>query len=965
MTLLKLPATIGAVLALVIGIVGVSAASARASETFGIETFENSILNQEGLPAAQAGSHPYAMTTTIVFNHHYNEEYKDRNGGNGELPDGDPKSLEVNLPAGLIVNPTATEKRCTENEIENTECPRAAAVGVATVDTSGSLGEQRAPVYTMVTPPGVPGEFAFNVTGVGVIVHIVGKVRTGTDYGLSADVMDITQKAAFYGAKLTLWGNPSDESHDKERGECGSSTGPGGSCPVARTGGPFLTLPSSCTGTLTATMRAQSWQEPNWTPLQQSSPAMHAVEGCGLLSFGPSLTAQPIGAQPGVPPADSPSGLSVNLQVPQEERLTGLATANLKNTVVTLPAGMAVSPSAANGLGACSEAEIGLHNAEEPSCPDDSKVAEAEIVTPLLEAPLKGSVYLAQQGNAGPAQGSNPFSSLLAIYLVAEGSGALIKLAGHVEADPSTGQLTTTFENNPQLPFSELKLSFFTGPRAPLVSPPACGTYTTTTQLTPWSAPFSGPPATPQDSFTLASGCGGGFAPSFTAGMESSQAGAFSPFSVTFSRQDGEQRLGGVQVTTPPGLLGALKSVVQCPEPQASAGACGPESLIGETTVAAGPGEDPYWVKGGRVYLTGPYKGAPFGLSIVVPAIAGPFNLGNVIVRAAITVDPHTAQVTVTSDPLPSILQGIPLDLRTVNVTVDRPGFMFNPTNCSPLTAAATIASTGGASAAVSSPFHVTNCAALAFKPSFTVSTQAKTSKANGASLDVKVISGSGQANIAKVDVTLPEQLPSRLTTLQKACTEAQFAANPAGCPAGSFVGVATAVTPVLNVPLTGPAILLSHGGAAFPDLVLILQGQGVTIELTGNTDIKKGITYSRFETVPDAPFSTFELKLPEGPHSILGAYLPAKANGSVCGQGLVMPTTITAQDGAVVTQTTKIAVTGCASDPKPLTRAQRLAKALRACRGKRDGKQRASCESQARNRYGTKAKKPNRRGGR
>ena len=915
---LELPATIGAVLALVIGIIGVSAASARASETFGIETFENSIVNQEGLPAAQAGSHPYAMTTTIVFNHHYDKKlFEEEGGGTAEVPDGDPKSLEVNLPAGVIVNPAATEVRCTEAELEITGgCPTASAVGIVTIYNATALGLPggvlRAAVYNMVPEPGVPGELAFDVSGDGVIAHIVGRVRTGADYGLSADVSEITQKLPITATTLTLWGNPSDESHDAERGEC-YIPGHVGNCPVPRTGRPFLTLPSSCTGTLTATIRAQSWQEPDtWTPLQQSSPAIHAVEGCGLLAFGPSLQAQPIGAQPGVPPADSPAGLSVDLRVPQEESLTGLASANLKKTVVTLPAGMAVSPSAANGLGACTEEEIGLHNAQKPSCPDDSKVAEAEIVTPLLEAPLKGSVYLAQQGNAGPAQGSNPFSSLLALYLVAEGSGALVKLAGHVEADPSTGQLTTTFENNPQLPFSELKLSFFTGPRAPLVTPPACGTYTTTTQLTPWSAPFSGPPATPQDSFTLASGCGGGFAPFFTAGMESSQAGAFSPFTLTFSRQDGEQRLGGAQVTMPPGLLGMLKSVVECPEPQASEGACGPESLIGETTVAAGPGEDPFWVKGGRVYLTGPYRGAPFGLSIVVPAVAGPFNLGTEIVRAAITVNPYTAQVTVTSDPLPTILQGIPFDLRTVNVTVNRPGFMFNPTNCSALSVTGTIASTAGASGGVSNPFHATNCAALAFKPSFTVSTQAKTSKANGASLDVKVTSGSGQANIAKVDVTLPKALPSRLTTLQKACTEAQFAANPAGCPAGSLVGVATAVTPVLNVPLTGPAILVSHGGAAFPDLVLVLQGQGTTIELTGNTDIEKGITYSRFETVPDAPISNFELKLLEGPHSILAAYLPAKANGSMCGQALTMPTTITSQDGAVLTQTTKIAVTGC-----------------------------------------------------
>jgi hypothetical protein len=934
MTFLKLPATISAVFALVMGMMGVSAASARASETFGIETFENSIVNQEGLPTAQAGSHPYAMTTTIVFNHHYDEKlFIEEGGGTAQIPDGDPKSLEVNLPAGVIVNPAATEVRCTEVKLEATgECPNASAVGVVTIHQGTVLGAPpgtlRAAVYNMVPATGVPGEFAFNVTGLGVIVHIVGKVRTGADYGLSADVSEITQKLPIYATKLTLWGDPSDESHDAERGLC-DIAGHVGSCPVSRTGRPFLTLPSSCTGTLTASMQADSWQEPdNWTPLRQSSPAMHAIEGCGLLGFGPSISVQP---QPSMVAADSPSGLSVDLQVPQEESLTGLASANLKDAVVTLPAGMAISPSAANGLGACTPEEIGLSDAEKPSCPDASKVAEAEILTPLLEAPLKGSVYLAQQGNAGPAQGSNPFSSLLAIYLIAEGSGALVKLAGHVEADPSTGQLTTTFENNPQLPFSELKLNFFTGSRAPLVTPSACGTYTTTTQLTPWSAPFSGPPATPGDSFMLASGCGGGFAPSFTAGMEGSQAGAFSPFTVTFSRQDGEQRLAGVQVTTPPGLLGVLKSVVQCPEPQASEGACSPESLIGETTVAAGPGEDPFWVRGGRVYLTGPYRGAPFGLSIVVPAIAGPFNLGTEIVRAAITVDPHTAQVTVTSDPLPTILQGIPFDLRTVNVSVNRPGFMFSPTNCSAFTVAGTIASTGGASAAVSSPFHVTNCAALVFKPKFTVSTQAKTSKADGASLTVKVASSSGQANIAKVDLQLPKALPSRLTTLHKACTEAQFNANPAGCPAASVIGTAKAITPVLNVPIAGPAFLVSHGGAAFPDVEFILQGQGVTIELDGKTQIKNGITFSKFETVPDAPISSFETVLPEGPHSVLAANVPAKAKGSLCSTSLVMPTTITAQNGAVISQSTKIAVTGCPKVKKAKKKTAKNRKARKA----------------------------------
>jgi hypothetical protein len=327
--------------------------------------------------------------------------------------------------------------------------------------------------------------------------------------------------------------------------------------------------------------------------------------------------------------------------------------------------------------------------------------------------------------------------------------------------------------------------------------------------------------------------------------------------------------------------------------------------------VAAGSGSQPLW-ETGQVFLTGPYKGAPFGLSIVTPAVAGPFNLGNVVVRAAIGINPVTSQITTTSDPLPQQVDGVPLRLKTVDVAIDRPGFIFNPTNCDEQAVTGTISSAQGATAGVSSPFAVTGCANLPFKPSFTATTQGKTSKQSGASLVVKVAQKAGEANIHRVDLQLPIALPSRLTTLQKACTEAQFNANPAGCPEGSFIGTATALTPVLNVPLTGPAILVSHGGAAFPDVEFILQGEGVEIVLDGETDITKGITYSKFETVPDAPISSFETVLPEGPHSVLAAYVPANANGSFCGLNLAMPTTIEGQNGAQVTQTTKIAVNGC-----------------------------------------------------
>jgi hypothetical protein len=381
------------------------------------------------------------------------------------------------------------------------------------------------------------------------------------------------------------------------------------------------------------------------------------------------------------------------------------------------------------------------------------------------------------------------------------------------------------------------------------------------------------------------------------------------------SRHDREGDLSAVRIQTPPGLLGLLSRVSLCGEPQAAQGTCGAGSLIGHVQAAAGAGSHPFWVSG-QVFLTGPYKGAPFGLSVVVPAVAGPFSLGTIIVRAAIHVDPNTAALTIVSDPWPQILDGTPLRVQRVNVSIDKPGFMFNPTNCQEQQITGSITSAQGTSVGVSSPFGLSGCTTLPFHPVFSVSTQAKTSKQGGASLTVRASFPKGaQANIHSVAVVLPKQLPARLTTIQQACPEATFAANPASCPAGSDIGVGTATTPVLANPVSGPAYLVSHGGAAFPDVVVILQGEGITIDLVGSVDIKKQITSSDFAMVPDAPISSFQLTLPEGPHSGLAAVVPAKAKGSLCGQSLTMPFTTTGQNGAVVKQTAKIAVTGC---PKP-----------------------------------------------
>jgi hypothetical protein len=908
------------------------ASPAWAGETFGVESFESKIVSNAegaggGIPDLQAGSHPYELTTAVTFNHVVTEIEEE------EPPRvrtyGDPKDIEVNLPRGVIVNPRATVTRCTEAELESPEgpasCPNGAAVGVFSVYLDGAKVIDE-PVYNMAPPAGVPAELGFDVGGIGLIMHAGAKLRTGGDYGLSADISYIPQEHPIYGLELTLWGDPSAAAHDVERGLCADEkakqsfkrTGVRESCPVDRTTKPFLTLPSSCTGeALTTTMSVDSWQEPG-KPVEPLAAQSPAITGCENLAFSPKLTVST--AEPEAASTESPSGLNVDLKLPQEESVSGLAEASLKDTTVTLPVGMAISPAAATGRASCTPEEIGLSDASAPSCPDASKLGVAKILTPLLEAPLEGSIYLAQQG-------ANPFGSLLALYLVAEGDGMSIKLVGKVEADPVTGQLTITFEDNPQLPFSELKLSLFGGPRALLVTPPACGTYVAQSELTPWSGT---PAVTVSSSLDIGSGPNEGACPSgrfdlsFTAGTASNQAGAFSPFSLTFSRQDGEQRFGAFTVRLPPGLLGILKGIALCPEPQASQGGCPQASRIGTTTVGVGPGPDPlYLPQPGQapnpIYLTGPtlphlpegsnplnHPGSPFGLSIVIAAKSGPFDLGTVVMRAAISIDPHTAQLIVTSDQLPQILQGLPLDIRTVNMMIDRAGFIFNPTNCNPLTVAGTVSSTSGVGSGVSSPFEAANCASLPFNPKVTALTHSRPSRAGGIYLHVKVVSGPGQANIGKLKLDLPKQLPSRNSTLQKACPAAVFDANPANCPAGSVVGTATAVTPVLKSALTGPAYLVSHGGQAFPDLEIVLRGEGITLDLDGQTQIRRGITSSSFKSVPDVPIDTFDLVLFGGPHSLLSA------KGNICSKTLQMPTALVGQNGAVIHKNTKIGITGC-----------------------------------------------------
>jgi hypothetical protein len=917
-----------------------------APASFGVERYEVSPENEGGTPDTQAGSHPYQLTTTLGLNQILESDHFCKECGR-PMPAALPRDLRFDLPPGLIGNPSAVPQ-CTDLEFAALGpeavnlCPANTAIGAAsaTINVPNvGLATIPVPVFNLVPAAGEPARFGFEAEGVPVVLDT--SVRTGGDYGVVVSATNLSQSAGLLASQVTFWGVPGDPRHDHSRGwyciGAGVYATEGQPCnPLGQQRpAPFLTLPTSCTGPLESTVAGDSWparpfegeslklQGKYAFPVSAGKPL--GLDGCNRLAFNPSVSVTPDGLA-----ASTPTGLTVRVHVPQDTTLTatGLAESDVKDTTVTLPEGVQVSAAAADGLLACSNQQIGFRGVnpqtqidefspEPAACPEASKVGTVEeIKTPLLPNPLKGSVYVA-------AQNANPFGSLLALYLVAEDpvSKVLVKLAGKVAPDERTGQLVSTFEHTPQLPFEDLKLHFFGGPRAPLSTPAYCGSYTTTASLAPWSG---NTPVQPQSTFEVKSGPNGSpcanplpFSPSLTGGSTNIQAGTFAPFTTTMSREDGNQNLYGVQLHMPQGLLGMLSSVTPCPEPQASEGTCGAKSLIGHTVVSVGLGSDPYTVSGGQVFITRAYKGAPYGLSIAEPAKAGPFDLGGgpcdcVVVRAKIDVDRNTSALTVTSDPLPQILDGIPLQVKHVNVTADRRAFIFNPTNCSPLAITAILSSAQGASSLASVPFQVANCATLPFKPRFTVLTLAHTSKAGGAYLHVKVTSGSGQANIGKVKVDLPMQLPSRLTTLQKACLSGTFNANPASCPTGSVVGEATAVTPVLNNALKGPAYLVSHGGAAFPDLVMVLQGEGITLDLVGQTDIKRGITSSTFQSVPDAPISTFDLVLPQGPHSALAAH------GNLCSTTLKMPTALTGQNGAVIKQTTRIAVSGCPKHKKP-----------------------------------------------
>jgi hypothetical protein len=891
-------ATRAACAVLLAALLAVVAASAARAD-FGIDLATGGLTTSSGLFSRQAGEHADVNVRVEL----------PRTADN--RADGSVRDVKVDLPVGLVGNPTVAATCDFDHLIPggtpNSDCPIAAQVGIAKITTDPAIGRDEpadiyVPVYNMRRPVDAPGLFAFNYAG--AAVKIVPRVRP-VDYGISADSLALVQAQPPFYVDVTLWGVPADPAHDAERLNP-AVQGFGIASPDTRKA--FLSNPTACPGKpATFTVLADTWQNPgsfiSRSFDQDRGGTPFVFTGCERVPFTPAVNAQPLSHV-----ADAPTGLNFDLDLPQSDSPDGLATAHMRKAVVTFPEGMSVSPSSAAGLGACAPSEVKLGTNDDVSCPSSSKIGTVEIDTPVLDAPLEGDVILAKQDD-------NPFRSFIALYLVAQGPGFWVKLSGRVDLDPVTGKVTTTFDNNPQLPFSHLHVALRGGSQAALATPPACGTYTTHTEITSWA---SDTPVTADTPFTIDERCGArGFAPSLGAGTDNPLAGADASFSLTLTRPDGEQYLKSVETALPPGLLGRISSVPHCPSDLAALGACPPASEIGHTDVLSGPGGAPLAVHG-RVYLTGPYKDAPHGLSIVVPTAgqAGPFDLGEIVVRAAIYTDRADAHVTVKADPLPTIIQGIPLRLRQVNVTIDRPGFIFNPTNCAAATVFVNISSLEGALAALTTPFKVAGCSALAMKQRLALRLTGKNQVTDGKhpGITATVTDSGGGANLKKAVTKLPLSLALDPDNAQELCKPEQRLAQ--ACPAKSIVGHARAMS-VLPEALTGPVYFVEgtrRGKTgrvirSFPNLWIPLSADGVTIDITASSAVDSlGRLVTTFDQLPDAPISTFQLTIDGGKHGIIAV----SGNPGICDRSKVVDTQFTGQNGKVLETPVTASIDGC-----------------------------------------------------
>jgi hypothetical protein len=948
------------------------------SSGFGVEAFALSVEGESGGAVTQAGSHPYQVTGSIVLDQGTDSAPVEGPPSVGTAG-GAVRDVVAKLPPGLVADPGVSSQRCLSWQFTTgvpgdaqDECPYESAVGVASVtfdDPSLGVVTLPSPVFNVEPEAGEPARFGFYVPIEGVPVNLTTSVRSGTgeDWGVDLQSLQVPEDAGILIVRVTFWGVPNSSTHDESRGwGCiAEARGRGREayegCVHVEEPSPraFVTLPTICTGNpLSASVQADSWAQPGVFDSLSSEQSIAALSGCGKVAFTPTVSTSTTTTS-----ASSPSGFALNLSFDTEGLTsgTGIAQSDLENTVVSLPEGLTIDPSAGVGLGACSPQQFAQATVESVSggCPEDSKLGTVEIETPLLFTTVYGSLYVATPY-------ANPFKSLIAVYVIARSRaerGILVKLAGKVTPDPTTGRLTVSFENNPPLPFEHFNFHFKEGAQAPLITPATCGTYATSAQLTPYSAPED--VLTDTASFQVTSGSEGSacpngvppFAPSIRAGTLTNHAGTFSPLYFELSRTDAMQYISSFSTVLPLGLTADLTGVPQCPQADIALArtktgiqeeqepSCPQASVIGHSVVGTGVGVILDYVPG-TLYLAGPFKGDPLSVVSITSAVVGPFDLGTVVVQFGLHIDPYTAQVSISpsgSEPIPTIIDGIVTHVRDIKVSIDRPDFTINPTACEARPIASGLTSSLGQTATTSTPLQAEACDELAFKPTFKASTNGKTSRQIGASLSVRLtmpIKLGTQSNIKTVKVDLPKQLPAQLKTLQQACTETQFDANPAGCPPGSIVGHARAITPILPEPLTGPAIFVSHGGEEFPSLILVLQGYGFTIDIVGSTYVspKTGTISSTFKTVPDEPVGSFQLTLPQGRFPALAA------NTSLCRltrlvrvkkrvvrlvkgrrrrvairvkkrvrAKLLMPTLFVAQNGATVKRDITIRVTGCA----------------------------------------------------
>jgi hypothetical protein len=864
---------------------------------FHLTSFDGGAFDQLGEPDTQAGSRPYEASTEFFVSQKINADGE-------EFTTEDLKDIVVDLPPGLVGNPRALPQ-CTMSELlgdrgplNPSKCPTDSQVGTLTLwENAGPILEATPghphpadyPIYNMVPSRGTAAVLAINFSG--VLISVAATVPAGGDYSVRTTSRNTPTTLPFAGVTFVIWGVPADPSHDAKR-FCSGTQGIYG-CASSEAANPkaFLSLPTSCVGpgpsnSVKTDISVTSWlggfdsasffSHDNTLP----TPNPVGIDGCNALDFSPTIKARPT-----TNVADSPSGLDVNLHIPQSDDPNSTAEAHLRDTVVTLPEGMTVNPSAANGLDGCSPAEADLHSEAPAHCPDAAKLGTVEIETPVLDHPVPGAVYIADPYD-------NPFNSLLALYITIddEQSGTIVKLAGEVKADPKTGQLTATFRDNPQLPFEDFNLHFFGGAGGSLRTPATCGTYSSTSTLTPWSAPDSGPAVTPSDSWAIQQGPGGACATdvaalpnsvSFDAGTVTPIAAAKSPVVVNLRREDGTQQFSAVTLIPPQGLVGKLAGIPYCPEAALAAAvaksgraeqaspSCPQDSYVGSVTASAGAGPAPYNAPG-KAYLTGPYKGAPLSLAIITPATAGPFDLGTIVVRSALYVDRKTAQITAVSDPIPTILQGIPLDVRSIQVRLDRPDFTINPTSCEPSLFGGQLMSVLGQTTPMQSRFQVGECGRLGLKPKMTLRLKGGVKRNGYPALTAVLEMPAGNANLSSVSVALPHSEFLAQEHIRTVCTRVQFAAD--ACPAAAIYGTATVTTPLLDYPLTGPVYLRSSDNL-LPDLVPDLRGpayQPIKLESAGRTDSVNGGIRNTFDFIPDASFTKLVLEMEGGKKGLL-----------------------------------------------------------------------------------------------